>query len=161
MFAVFAYADTPTDAMVAIEADEELMSHLVHTKKLSSEGYIGIPVELSVFYDTKNGTRNATPDFMVNGGTPVAIYVVNTKVERIGTDSDVDIIKSMLDRDFIVVVVDYLNHAKATETNLGWSTQELRRYINIGNHISEVACIPKGSYKESFVVPAGFNVSVV
>ncbi len=157
---VFAFADAPTDAMVAIEADEELMSHLVHTKKLSSDGYIGIPVELSVFYDTKSGTRNATPGFMVNGGTPVAMYVVNTKAERVGTDSDVDIIKSMLQRDFIVVVVDYLNHSKATDSNLDWSVQEIRRYINVGNHISEASCIQKGSYKESFVVPAGFNVSV-
>ena len=160
VFAVFAYASDETDAMVAIEADEELMSHLVHTKTLESDGYIGIPVELSVFYDTKVGTRKATPDFMVNGGTPVAMYVVNTNTERVGTDSDVDIIKSMLERDFIVVVLDYLNNSKTKPSAIDWSTQEIRRYIGVGNHISEASCIPKGSYKENFVVPAGFNVSV-
>ena len=160
LFSVFSLASEKTDAMIAIEADAEIMSHRVHTKTLDSDGYIGIPVELSVFYDTENGTRKATPDFMVNGGTPVAMYVVNTRAERVGTDSDVEIIKSLLDRDFIVVVVDYLNNSKAKSPNLDWSAQEIRRYINVGNHISEADCIPKGGYKESFVVPAGCNVSV-
>ena len=160
VFAVISFADESTDAMIAIEADEELMSHRVHTKTLESDGYIGIPVELSVFYDTKGDTRTATPGFMVNGGTPVAIYVVNTKIDRIGTDSDVDIIKSLLARDFIVVVADYLNSFKAKSPNLDWSVQEIRRYINVGDHISEADSIPKGGYKESFVVPAGYNVSV-
>jgi len=160
IFAVFTYASEDVDAMIAIEADEELMSHLVHTKTLETDGYIGIPVELSVFYDTKNGTRTATPDFMVNGGTPVVMYVVNTKTERVGTDSDVDIIKSMLERDFIVVVLDYMNDQKTKPSDIDWSVQEIRRYIGVGNHISEASCIPNGSYKENFVVPAGCNISV-
>ena len=152
VFAVISFADESTDAMIAIEADEELMSHRVHTKTLESDGYIGIPVELSVFYDTKGNTRTATPGFMVNGGTPVAIYVVNTKIDRIGTDSDVDIIKSLLARDFIVVVADYLNSFKAKSPNLDWSVQEIRRYINVGDHISEADSIPKGGYKPSYMI---------
>ena len=66
------------------------------TTRLDSDGYIGIPVEYTVLFDTKGGTATATPGYQ--NGTPVILYVVNTNTVRTGTESDASIIQSMLDR---------------------------------------------------------------
>ncbi|MBP5428909.1 MAG: hypothetical protein J6Z04_06465 [Clostridia bacterium] len=42
------------------------------------------------------------------------IYVVNTNTERVGTESDTAIIRSLVDRGYIVVVLDYGNDDRAT-----------------------------------------------
>ena len=75
--ALAVFAETPVDAMTDIEAN--LSEYKVGTTvRLENDGYIGIPVEISTYFDAEDHT--AVPDFMANGGTPVIIYVVNTKV---------------------------------------------------------------------------------
>ena len=88
-------AEKGEDAMIGINA--ELSEYkLGETVRLASDGYIGIPVEYTVFFDTKGGTVSAVPGYQ--NGTPVILYVVNTNTVKAGTESDSSIIKSMLDR---------------------------------------------------------------
>ena len=143
------------DAMEAILADETLSSYKKgETVKLEKDGYIGIPVEISVYYSGEN-------DDIILGkaleATPIVIYVVNANIERIGTDSDVDIISSMLDRGYIVVIFDYLNNAKAQSPALDWSVQSVRAKVTDGTYMAK-AGLPSGAYKNNMVVPAGYDI---
>lgn len=120
------------------------------TVQLDNDGYIGIPVEMTMFHDE---AKTIKPGY---GGTPVILYVVNTQVERIGTDSDVTIIQSMLNRGYVVLVVDYLNHAKAVSPALDYSIQEIRASVQSRAYFTST--LPSGTYYDNHVVPAGYNV---
>ena len=98
--ATSAGGEEKVDAMIAIRADEELESKLLNTYSLADDGYLGIPVDLAIYHD-----KSCPVDAGYNG-TSLVMYVVNTYATRTGTDSDVEIIKSMLDRGYIVVVTD-------------------------------------------------------
>ena len=112
-------------AMKDIKSDSKLSACVIgETQSYSDDGYIGISYEVTVYYDFATHGK-AKSGFMTLGATPVMMYVVNTNVARIGTDSDVSIISSMLDRGYAVVVVDYLNDPKAKSPALEWSTQLL------------------------------------
>lgn len=143
------------DAMEAIDKDETLIScKKGNTATVNNDGYIGIPVEISVYYSGENSDIILGKDI---DATPIAIYVVNTNTERIGTDSDVSIISSMLDRGYIVVIFDYLNNAKAKSPDLDWSVQALRAKVTDGTYPSSSG-LPKGAYNNNMVVPAGYNI---
>ena len=155
VFSVFSFGADKVDAMDAIEADENLSCHKKgNTVRLDDDGYIGIPIEISVYYSGENddivlGT--------VDNATPVVIYVVNSNIERIGTDSDVNIITSMLNRGYIVVIFDYLNNAKSVTPNLDWSVQAVRAKVTDGTYCSG-AGLPSGTYNNNMVVPAGYDI---
>ena len=86
---------------------------------LSDDGYIGIPVNLTVYYDdTKHGVAKYGYH-----STKLILYVINTPTERYGEYSDVDIIASMLERGFVVAVLDYLENSKAIAPKLDFSVQ--------------------------------------
>ena len=91
--------------------------------------------------------------------TPVILYVVNADVERIGTDSDADIIKRMISRGYAVAVCDYLNSAAAVSPALDWSAQTVRNQLKTGAYFTDKAVFPEGTYYNSFVVPAGYDLS--
>lgn len=142
-----------TDAMTEIEAS--LSSYKQgETQSVADDGYIGILVEVSVYFDTSN-------EIITGSGidaTPVVVYVVNTCIERIGTDSDVDIISSMLARGYIVVIFDYLNNEKAVSPALDWSVQgQLRPKVTNGTFLKN-AGLSAGSYCNNLVAPAGYDV---
>ena len=149
----FANNTETNDAMIEIESNLSLYK-LENTVAIDDDGYIGIPVELSVFFDKENHTVKSG-----YGGTNIIIYVVNTMVERIGTDSDTTIIQSMLDRGYVVVVLDYLNNSKAVSPALDWSVQILRNRIKNKEYLT-ASVFPAGTYYENYVVPAGYNVSL-
>ena len=110
LFAVGALASEPVDAMADIEKNLAQRYRVLEPTVISDDGYIGIPVEYSVYFDKgANGNKKAVPGFTVNGGTPLALYIVNTATERVGKDSDTEIITSLLQRGFIVAVLDYMN----------------------------------------------------
>lgn len=139
------------DAMTAIESALSSKKRGA-TVKVANDGYIGIPVEVSVYH----GGGTVKPGYAIDA-TPIVIYVVNTQIERIGTDSDVNIINSMLDRGFVVVIFDYLNNAKAISPDLDWSVQGLRPNVVKGTYFSG-AGLSSGSYHNNMVVPAGYNI---
>lgn len=156
---VTVFADTPTDAMTAIKAEFEAEGKnlLVGSKvSVSDDGYIGIPVELTTYYDfATHGAAKAGYN-----GTPLMIYVVNTGVERIGAKTDVEIIKGMLDDGYIVAVLDYKNHAKAVSPDLDWSTQTIRKNIMNSKYFKDTSKVPSGTYYSNYIVPAGYDVSI-
>jgi hypothetical protein len=75
--ALTAWADTvrntATDAMEEIEKSDELSAFKQgETQKYDSDGYIGIPYEVTVYYDyVKFG--KAKTGYMTNGATPVIV----------------------------------------------------------------------------------------
>lgn len=151
-----AKAEEPVDAMPDIR---EGLSAYLHgeTQTVSDDGYIGIPVELTVYYDySANGA--AVPGY---NGTPIIFYVINTNTERIGTDSDVDIISSMLERGYVVVVADYLNSSAAVSPGLEYSVNKLRTTkLRSGTFFSDKTVFPEGTYYENHCVPAGYDISI-
>lgn len=141
-----------TDAMTEIEsafASQKLGS----TIEVENDGYIGIPLEVSVYYG--GGTVKAGAS---HSATPIVIYVVNTNIERIGTDSDTKIITSMLERGYIVVVFDYLNNVKAVSPALDWSVQNVRAKVADGTYFKNLSGFPSDKYYNNMVVPAGYNI---
>lgn len=145
-----------TDMMEAIEADATLAAHKQgETVTVTNDGYIGIPVEITTYYDASKPTKSG---YAVDA-TNLVVYVVNASFERIGTDSDVDIIKSMLERGYIVTVVDYMNNEKAVSPDLDFSLQAVRNSIKTGKYFTDSTVFASGSYYNSFVVPSGYDVS--
>ena len=158
VFAEEAASDVQIDAMEAIKENPALTPFLKgETQRFTNDGYIGIPYEVTVYYDS--ATHGAAKSgYMTNGATPVMVYVVNTRAERIGTDSDTSIIQSMMDRGYIVVVVDYLNHEKAVSPALEWSSQLIRAKALAGDYFADKAVFPSGNYVDTLTVPAGYDV---
>ena len=149
-----ATSDAPVNAMTDILSDNELNGYLVETHSLSTDGYLGIPVDLTVYYDYASyGKANPT-----TGGTTLIMYVVNTLTTRAGTDTDVSIIKSMIERGYIVVVTDYHNHKKTTPDDIEWSVNTLAQSVRAGKNFTH-SSLPVGAYAETFVVPAGCDLS--
>ena len=143
-----------TDAMPPIE--KKLKSFRQgETIRLENDGYIGIPVELSTFYDSRKGPVNPA-----HGGTPIIVYVVNSQAERLGTVSDSKILSRMLRRGYVVIVADFKDNPKAVSPGLEYSVQLLRLNALKGEYFQDKQIFPEGSYAESFVVPAGDDVSI-
>jgi len=141
------------DAMEKIEASFSDYK-IGDTVSLSDDGYIGIPVELSIYFDKANHT--VTSGY---GGTPIIVYVVNTCAERVGTDSDDKIIRSMLDRGYVVTVLDYKNDKKAVSPALDQSVQIIRNRVKSKTYFTD-SIFPAGTYYDNYVVPAGCDVSL-
>ena len=142
------------DAMPAIE--EAFASYKIgETQKTAKDDHISESPEVTTYYDYENNGA-AVPDYK---GTQLVIYVVNTRTERVGTKSDVEIIQGMLDRGYIVSVLDYRNSRESTSPNIDWSTQIQRSDILEGKYFTDNTYIPKGSYPDNYVVPAGYDVS--
>ena len=154
----FAQAAQKEDAMEQIKADATLDAFRIgDTQRYGDDGYIGIPYEITVYYDkATHGT--AVPGHATEGATPVILYVVNANIERIGTESDASIIQSMLDRGFAVAVLDYLNNDRAKSPALDFSAQLLRAELAEGEFFADKSVLPEGSYKDNLIVPAGYNV---
>ncbi len=137
---VSAEAGAPSGGIAGLEES------LRYSVALESEGYIGIPVDIYTYH---TGATNARDSHVV-------LYVINTNTERVGTESDLSIVQSMLDRNYIVVVADYKNHPSSVSPALDWSCQRLRTQANGGQYLDGAA------YKKSYtyVVPSGYNLDV-
>ncbi|MBR3680783.1 MAG: hypothetical protein IKL79_02120 [Clostridia bacterium] len=144
------------DMMEAILADATLNSYKQgDTQTIANDGYIGIPVDITTYYDAAKPTKSGCEVDATNQ----VVYVVNAHFERIGTDSDVDIIRSMLERGYIVTVVDYKYHEKAVSPDLDFSLQTVRNSIASGKYYTDRTVFASGAYNNTFVVPSGYNVS--
>lgn len=144
------------DMMDAILADATLAQHKQgDTVTLANDGYIGIPVDITTYYDAAKPTKSGKEVEATN----LVVYVVNIEFDRIGTDSDVDIIKSMLERGYIVSVVDYKYNSKAVSPDLDFSLQSVRNAIASGRFFTDRSVFATGTYSNSFVVPSGYDVS--
>lgn len=154
IYACAAGSGEKVDAMEEIEG--KLSSYKVgNTVSVADDGYIGIPVEVSTYYDTSKG--ESKPGY---NGTPLIVYVVNTNTERIGKKTDVEIITSLLERGYIVQIFDYLNNNKAVSPDLDWSTQALRQNSKKGLYFTDTTYTKKGTYYDTILIPAGYDVSL-
>ena len=152
----FASNEKGVNMMDAILADATLNSYKQgDTQVIENDGYIGIPVEITTYYDKTKPTKSG---YEVDA-TNLVVYVVNAHFERIGTDSDVDIIKSMIERGYIVTVVDYNYNEKAVSPALDFSLQAVRNTLASGKYYTDRTVFASGSYYNSFVVPSGYDVS--
>ncbi len=137
-----------------VEIDANLSEYrLGDVKYIANDGYIGIPVQISVYH---NGNESVTTGI---GGTPIIVYVVNTNAERVGTDTDTEIIKSMLDRGYVVTVVDYLGDSKAVSPALDWSALEVTAKVVSGTYFADTG-LPTSNLMDVYTVPAGHNISL-
>ena len=131
--------------------------YLAQATVRADDNYVG-KIQYTVYYDTARGAIKTGYE-----GTPIILYSINhPAIERIGTDSDVDIIQSMLDRGYVVIVLDYLNNPKATSPAIESSSQVLRQNLRSGkgNILSNRTYFPSGNYPENFLAPAGYNVNL-
>ena len=157
LFAVIASAggEIVTDAdMAAIK--NAFSAYLVQdTRRVENDGYVGA-LQYTAYYDSSKGNVRSGI-----GGTPTILYVINTNTERVGTSSDISIIQSMLDRGYVVVVVDYLDNPKAAGHKLDDSAQMASQNVKFGRWLDKTAPLSvakNGDYYETFVCPAGYDV---
>ena len=127
---------------------------VIAEKTLESDGYIGIPVKISVLFDARN--YSATPGYRK---TPIIIYVTGANIERIGTESDEQIISRMISNGYVVTLLDYMNAPLACCPSLDYSVQAVRKRIIEGEFFADSPVFPRGKYSETIVVPAGYDVS--
>ena len=137
--------------MVDIKA--KFGSYLVQdTVRVDNDGHVGA-IQYTVYHDSAKGAIKTGYE-----GTPVVIYTINHEnVKRVGTNSNEIIIKSMLERGYVVVVLDYLNNENANATTLANSTQAFRADL-INDKIITYSGFPEGNPREVFVAPSGCNV---
>ena len=147
-------AEDMPDAMTGILADETLATYNVGTYSISDDGYLGVPVDFTYFYDTK-GFGASKPG---NGETTMVMYVVNTCTPRVGTDSDVAIITSLVEKGYIVAVTDYHNHKTTTPDDIEWSLSTVVQSLKTGEYFGNSA-LTVGDYPETLIAPAGYTVS--
>ena len=148
-----------TDAMTEIKnnlgIDSETTKNyqIGETLVLDDGGFVGA-YELSIFFDKDNFAVKAGYH-----GTPIILYTVNTGVERIGKKTDTEIISSMLERGYVVMVADYLNSDKAVSPALDNSVSMIRTNMRNGNgDFFDSSIFPKDDYYEIHVCPAGYDV---
>ena len=154
--AVFASAE---DGIVVVgemvEIESVFSDYLVQSTVKRTDDYVG-KFQYTIYYDTDKGEIK-TSYF----GTPIIVYTINhPAIERIGTDSNETIIGSMLDRGYIVIVMDFLNNENASGTNLELSAEQFRYDLlyGWGDVFTNKDVFPNGSYRENFLVPSGYNV---
>lgn len=146
-------SETVVEVGEIVGINDEFSGYVIqNTVRKDDGGYVG-DYQYTVFHDSSKGTIK--PGYE---GTPVIIYTINHPgIERIGTDSNSTIIRSMLDKGYIVIVLDYLNNSKAVSPAIANSTQAFRTAIRDGKILTSSA-FPKGGYHENFLVPSGYNV---
>ena len=159
------------DAFVAIKSELEAYQHS-DTFTVENDGYIGIPVDITIYNDPTTTYEPSTPDTMqypyettepnynsaTKGGKPVALYVINTNTERVGTESDVNIITSLLKEGYIVAVIDYKNEKRAKSPDLDWSLQRVRAQIT-GKKLAEFTDPElKAWLTFNYILPAGYSI---
>ncbi|MBE6607747.1 MAG: hypothetical protein E7633_04265 [Ruminococcaceae bacterium] len=137
-----------------IFTDSELNKYVINFKNIENDGHIGIPVDMTILFDRER----FTPKYS-HGGTPIVIYVVNTMVERIGRASDEEIISGMIDRGYIVTVLDYLGNDNAKFPKIDMSVQTIRQSVIAGEYFKDLKGFNAGRYPETLVVPAGYDIS--
>ena len=113
---------------------------LCETAVKENDGYLGVPVTFSVF------RRKSVPS-----ANFCLLYVIGHREERIGTDSDIDIINSFLDEGYIVTVIDYAENKNAVGTSLGYSIKEILADMRAGKYVGNNVFHSENIY----VIPSG------
>jgi len=131
-------------------------NYLAQDTVRADDKFVG-KIQYTAYYDTSKGAIKTGYE-----GTPIIVYTINhPSIERIGTDSDTDIIQSMLDRGYVVIVLDYLNNVNAVSPAIDNSSQQFRADLKDGRIIKQSTVFPSNAgYQENFLAPAGYNVLI-
>ena len=120
-------------------------------------------MQYTVYFDRgDDNSRTVIPGY---NETKIVVYTVNTGVERIGTHSNKSIIQSMLDRGYVVIVLDYLNPKNVDSTTLGMSGSQFvvdvldGVYFDKTTEVGKAVFAQSGDYHERYLVPSGYDVS--
>ena len=148
------FAAEEVDAMIDIKEAFDEKYKIGESYPLANDGYIGTNVELTTYYDYKTFGAAKTGYH----GTNIALYFVNTKIERVGMETDVNIISDLLSRGFAVVTVDYFHDSRAKSPAIDWSSQEVRKTVINGSCFTDKTVFPSGTYQDTHVLPAGYSV---
>ena len=157
------------DAFPAIESalkEYQVGETITH----ANDEYIGIPVYITVYNDPESlptytavdeaeflyQTNEPKPYQMAADSKPVIFYVINTNTERVGTDSDVDIIRNFLKEGYIVLVTDYKNEKRAKSPDLDWSLQKVRTHVK--TFCGNLPVWINNTYSYHYIVPAGYTL---
>ena len=157
------------DAFPAIDAALERFR--VGQSRLADDGYIGIPLTITVYTDP---SRNRIPKTgrdaeRIDAETEpnnlrhpkesrrTVLYPINLNVERIGTDSDETILLDLLSRGFHVAVLDYHHELRAKAPDLDWSIQGIRCAMEENGSYLFGLKLPKF---HTYVVPEGYTLKV-
>lgn len=112
------------------------------------DGRLGVPVTLNAFLSAERAAH-------------AVLYVTGTNTPRVGRTDDETIIRSLLERDNLVIVIDCGNHPAAVYPELDWSLQALRtKFMNgelpgfdaLDGRISDF------DRRQLLILPAGYNV---
>ncbi len=138
----------------------------IDTQTMEDDGYIGIPVDITVYNNPEVFSEPSSLDTLTDffettepnpvklsaTGKPLILYVINTNTTRYGTDSDVDIITELLAEGYVVMVVDYKNEKRAQTPDLDWSLQLVR--TKYADYTGEIEIWSGYNY----VLPAGYSI---
>lgn len=91
---------------------------------------------------------------VTNAANPVALYVIGHGEERVGTDSDVSILRDLLE-EYVVVVLDYRNAENAVSPYLDESLHDLKLDM-----MQNGAFLDGISYNsnQTYLIPAGCRI---
>ncbi len=163
LFASAAGEEIPT-------APDELknLSAYLHASAGTTDNTVGLTVNVHTYYDT---AKEYTVSRQGVEGTPVVFYVMHTNTERGGTKSDEEIVRSLLERGFFVLVLDYLNNEKAVSPDLDWSIQDIRAQVLGGQNFAGTKTYPSGTFTDgkmtggpsdmaiNYILPAGYDIA--
>ena len=152
------------------EAPTELASleSYRHASTATVDNNVGLSLNVHTYYDS---TKEYTVSKVGKPGSVTVLYVMNTNTERIGQSSDAEIVKSLLDRGFFVLALDYKNAKEACGTALDWSTQDIRAQLLGGKNYAGTKTYTAGTYSDgkltgaalstgiSYVLPAGYDIA--
>ena len=104
-------------------------------------------MQYTVYFDRgEDLARTVIPGY---NQTKIVVYTVNTGIERIGTDTNRKIIGSMLERGYVVIVLDYLNPKNANSTLLGTSGSQFIMDVQDGLCFDATTDIGKAVFAKS------------
>ena len=106
---------------------EELVDYVVKTEAKTTDGYIGIPVDVVVYFDATKEAAYDTSNYQIqNGYRDTIFYVINWNGERIGQESDVSILSDYISQGYVVITVDYKSNEKAKSPDIEHSLAVLK-----------------------------------
>ena len=113
-----------------------------------NDGYIGIPVDIYTYYNE---------EFNPDENTTVIFYVINTNTERIGTESDYNILNDLINnKGYVCMVVDYRNAPGAVSPALDHSMLKIQaRVAEFKNGLGHVI-----ANENNYTVPAGYSITL-
>ena len=151
------------DAFVAI--DTALSAFRVGETLTVEDGFIGLPVRLTVYNDAsvircERARMGRLDDDCEphNANHPreareVCLYLIHTALPRVGTGEDSEIIRDLLSRGMGVIVVDYGHDIRADVPDLDWSVQSLIDKMNKREIPLPIPFIPQ----HFLTLPAGYT----